>query len=583
MCERCAFIKMMQSTLANVGGLETLTATATATATGVEAEATAATANGAAVGASGTESPTVPTASSLDDTLYTVLYDQFGHTAFRPGQEGALRTIESGVDAVVIQATGNGKSLLYQLPTIKRRCVDPDVVTVVVSPLVSLMVDQCNGLNSKFRIDVSNNLAVKSSDSSSLDTDVACYLGSAQPDQTVWRRAMDGEFAFVFVTPEKISTWETQLQKLMPKVLLFAIDECHCVSAHGLDFRPAYRDIGTLRDICPHVPMLALTATATDAVIDDVVTSLKLQCPQIHKSTFDRPNLSFHFKPRGDAEETVYAIAAEFNKCCRKTNGLCIVYVLTQKNAETLASKLSLKQVGVPSEAYHAGMPAAARKAVASRFQSGDVRCVVATISFGMGIDQPNVRLVVHNGMSKSVDAYMQEAGRAGRDGRPARCVCMYSDADVITHQRMATNNPKAHAHIRAMFELTCNPLGVCRRKRILDYFGEASYQGPCVAGCDVCDRRGAIKKQRASLLGDPNAQKLRDVARVYTRGRNAQVELLVGRGKRPVPGTAEEALFNTAGKPRSANKLKELHRRLEHAGLLKRLMGRSGAVYYTA
>jgi len=503
----------------------------------------------------------------------------FGHDEFRGGQAAAVRSVIERRDVLFMMATGGGKSLAYQLPTLMVRSETPEAVTVVVSPLVSLMVDQCTSLNRDFRVDAKTGLARTAAQAGPNDAPVACFLGSAQPNYDAARQAAGGAFAFVFLTPEKLQIWTEQLRVLGPKLRLFAVDECHCISSHGLDFRPAYRGLECLRTTCPGVPILALTATATEKVRVDVIASLRMKSAVVHHSTFDRPNLRFHFAPRGDMMDSIGTLRASFRKWCG-ADGAAIVYVLKRDVASSLARALATPQIGIAAEAYHAGMSTEARAEVAERFRTGSTRCIVATISFGMGIDQANIRMVVHYGMSRSIDAYMQEAGRAGRDGRPAYCLCLYSDADVMTHAQLS-GAKRATPELRAMFDLTCDP-NACRRVRILRHFREPYTAAPCVGGCDVCSRPPHYEASLAALRDDKSARLLLQAARDLQRGAVKQVEYLLGKGPRPATGR-EQAKVYGSGRGHSVAWWRALHRKLVQYGLLERCMASNGGTYYKA
>ena len=380
----------------------------------------------------------------------------YGYDAFRGVQAEAIDAVCAGKDVLVVMATGGGKSLTYQIPplVLGRACV-------VVSPLVSLMQDQVLALEAR-------GLA-------------ACYLGSAQADATVWARLH--EFQYVYVTPELASTerFRTALPHLDP--CLVAVDEAHCVSEWGHDFRPEYRLLAELRDATSSFPLVAVTATATAQTRADIATNLRFRTQQqlTLVTTVDRPNLTYTVQ-RKDWERA----AREVEAC---PQGAVLIYVPTCKEADTLAARLRTKN----AVAYHGKMDAEARAQVHHRFARDEIHVVVATLAFGMGIDKPDVRLVLHWGPPKTVEAYYQQAGRAGRDGDPSRCVLFYEAADWVKTERVLTHDAEPAAAARAVAGLRamrafCEDATRCRRVALVQYFGtqDETLPAPCGA-CDAC------------------------------------------------------------------------------------------------
>lgn len=334
------------------------------------------------------------------------LREKFGHTKFRPMQWTIIRSlIEHKRDNCVIMATGYGKSLCFQYPS-----VFLNGISIVISPLISLMEDQVLAL--------------------SIANISACFLGSAQTNKNIEQEVLNGDYNIVYLSPEYITLYWDFLRKLEKRLNLVAVDEAHCVSQWGHDFRPSFRLLGKIREVIPNVPILAVTATATERVRQDICNTLKLRNPQQLCTGFDRSNLDFTVR-RKTADTWLDLKPMVENKI----QGSIIIYCQTRKETERIADILKAHQI--ECEAYHAGLALSKRKKILEDFVRDKLNIIIATIAFGMGIDKPDVRFVIHYGASKDLESYYQEVGRAGRDGLPSKCVMFFRPADFIIVERL--------------------------------------------------------------------------------------------------------------------------------------------------
>jgi len=391
-----------------------------------------------------------------------LLQSVFGYASFRPHQEAIVRHLIAGGDALVLMPTGGGKSLCYQLPALARPGTG-----IVVSPLIALMQDQVAALKQ---------LGVKAEFlNSSLSLDAA---------RRVENDLLAGRLDLLYVAPERLLTerFLDLLSRIRPA--LFAIDEAHCVSQWGHDFRPEYVQLRILHERFPEVPRIALTATADAPTRKEIAQRLRLEDARHFVTGFDRPNIRYHVRvDEGGAREQLLRFIEE-----RHAGQAGIVYCLSRKKVDEVAAWLEAK--GLTALPYHAGMDAAARKHNQTRFLNEDGIVMVATIAFGMGIDKPDVRFVAHLSLPKSLEAYYQETGRAGRDGEPAEAWMRYSLADVILLRQMVDNSEADEAHKRLERRKLDAMLGyceltTCRRQTLLGYFGD-NLPEPC-GNCDNC------------------------------------------------------------------------------------------------
>lgn len=394
-----------------------------------------------------------------------VLKNFYGYDTFRGQQEAIIKSILSGQDTIVLMPTGGGKSICYQVPAMVK-----EGLTLVISPLIALMKDQVDALNA-------NGIP-------------SAYLNSTQStseQRYITQEIQSGKLKLLYVAPERLFGGAVPLTELLKDIQLslVAVDEAHCVSQWGHDFRPDYLQIGLFRQSFPSVPFIALTATADKQTRKDIADKLGLQHPKWFISSFDRPNITYSVAPKRNSFDKLL----EFLEYHQKNSG--IIYCLSRKSVEDTAEKL--QAAGLSVLPYHAGLNRDVRTANQEKFIRDEVKIVVATIAFGMGIDKSNVRFVVHMNMPQNIEGYYQETGRAGRDGLPSEALMFYSYGDYLTLQRMieTPENPDYSKIILGKLTRmkTFCQLNSCRRKYLMAYFGEEE-QEDC-GNCDICFNKG--------------------------------------------------------------------------------------------
>ena len=391
--------------------------------------------------------------------IFEALRTYYGYSTFRQNQQEIIEHVMQGKDALVLMPTGGGKSICYQIPALTM-----SGTAIVISPLISLMKDQvetlrANGIEAE---------ALNSGNDPAVDT-------------VIRRKCISGSMKLLYISPEKLMSEIDYLLSHI-QISLFAIDEAHCISQWGHDFRPEYTQLGILREKFPHVPIMALTATADKITREDILKQLNITGAQEFISSFDRPNLSLSVKRGYKAAEKMHFIL-NFIKARPMEAG--IIYCLSRKNTEKVASDLQKK--GINAAPYHAGMSTFERNQTQERFKNDQLSVVCATIAFGMGIDKSNVRWVIHYNMPKSIESFYQEIGRAGRDGAPADTALFYSLADIVQLTEFARQSGQQDVNmdkLRRMQEYAES--SVCRRRILLNYFSEQT-DHDC-GNCDVCE-----------------------------------------------------------------------------------------------
>ncbi len=407
--------------------------------------------------------------------LREILRKYWGYEKFLPLQEQAIQSVLDNRDSLVVLPTGGGKSLCFQAPAL---CMEG--VAFIISPLIALMKDQVDALRAR-------------------GIPARCLNSLSTPDerQELAHLFRSGKLKLLYIAPERLLTEPFLAFLDRTKVSFFAIDEAHCISTWGHDFRPDYRGLQTLKERYPNTPVHAYTATATPQVRNDIISQLGLVSPEVLVGSFDRPNLIYRTLTRKEEYSQILGILD------RHPSESGIIYCLSRQKTENLTT--ALREDGFSVAHYHAGLSDEERKRNQDAFINEDVRIIVATVAFGMGIDKSNVRFVIHMGMPKSLEAYQQESGRAGRDGIPAECWLLYSYGDLIVYRKFAEDSDpdKARIALQKLRDMYSYCSGhICRHRAILRYFGQDSPHQKCYA-CDIClgpaELKGAKHQESAA------------------------------------------------------------------------------------
>ena len=474
-----------------------------------------------------------------------LLKTHFGYDAFRPLQEDIMNTVLGSKDALVLMPTGGGKSLCFQLPALML-----PGITLVISPLIALMKDQVDSLTA-------NGIS-------------AGFLNSTQDDDemaSVEFRAMSGELKILYVAPERLPS--PGFRRLLGRltVSLIAIDEAHCISEWGHDFRPDYRNLKDLRAAFPSVPVMALTATATPRVREDIVRQLSMETASVFLSSFNRPNLSYSVVPKSNS-------FGQLVERLRKLNDQpAIVYCFSRKDTESLAADLT--HAGLRALPYHAGLERDLRRQTQERFIRDEVPIIVATIAFGMGIDKPDVRLVAHMDLPKTIEGYYQETGRAGRDGLPSECVLFYTYGDKRKQEffiaQIQDEEERALAQTKLNQVVSYCESDDCRRQTLLRYFGEP-WESP---KCDACDNcvQAPVESRDATEISQKILSAVLRTGEAF--GAAYVIDVLRGsRKERIVENHHDDLPVHGIGRDVSVDSLRECFRLLQKKGYLEKTEG---------
>lgn len=483
------------------------------------------------------------------ERLLQLLKEHFGFTAFRHNQQAIIENIIAGKDAVVLMPTGGGKSVCYQIPALAL-----DGLTVVVSPLIALMKDQVdalhqNGIEAAF---------LNSTLSNYEQQDILDRLPQLN------RPAMKSQLKLLYISPERLLGERNFLNYLKEKVqvALFAIDEAHCISDWGHDFRPEYLMLGNLKQLFPDTPLIALTATADVQTRNDIIKKLQLTSYAAFENSFNRPNISYTVKPRKNYFEHLCQFLRE------RKNESGIIYCLSRSSTESVAEKL--RERGHNAVAYHAGLEKEVRDLRQEQFLKDEVKIIVATIAFGMGINKSNVRFVIHTDMPKNIEGYYQETGRAGRDGLPGEALLYYSGGDVLKLNKIVQvegNEEQSKLMLKKLKQMAdyCE-LHTCRRKYLLAYFNESS--GNYCGSCDIC-----LTEQIKSDMTIAAQKVLSAVSRLQERfGINYVIDFL--KGSATIKGMHQGIKTYGAGQEHSKDQWRSFIKEMIQLGYLKQSNG---------
>lgn len=466
-----------------------------------------------------------------------LLLETYGYEDFRPRQYEIINSIINGNDAFGIMPTGGGKSLCYQIPALYR-----NKPAIIIQPLISLMDDQ------KLILD-------------GLGLTSCCYNSTVANKEQLLEEIIDNQFQFVFTTPESISNLRYFLGKLNRTlgISLVAIDEAHCISSYGHDFRPKYRELGCIKEILPDVPILAVTATATPDVMHDIQKSLRITADPILTS-FDRPNLYLSVKRK--SKEMYHDIIPLIQK---HTNEAIIIYCVTKKDTDKVADLLT--GAGVSCGVYHSDVDNATKARTHKRFIQNKLKVVVATIAFGMGINKPDVRAVIHYGCPKSVAGYYQEIGRAGRDGKPSVCYTFFDNRDFMKHNLMVNGGEGNKAHKQAQTEMIDEMkdyvnLATCRRKYLLAHFNE--HMNKDCDNCDnCCEDKTEVIAKLPKVKQDVNTEAKMLINMIDSLdkrfGKGMYIDILRGSKRKAITPLLQKNEYYGKGKHKSADWWKEL------------------------
>lgn len=486
--------------------------------------------------------------------MQKILKSYFGYDEFRPLQKEIIQTVLDKKDSFVLMPTGGGKSLCYQLPALKFKGL-----TLVISPLIALMKDQVDALRA-------NGVS-------------AAYLNSslsAKEIQEIQIELEEGKIKILYVAPERLALPHFQEFLHNLDINLIAIDEAHCISEWGHDFRPDYRNLRTLKSTFPKIPIIALTATATEKVRQDILKQLNLEKPKQFVSSFDRPNLTFTVTPKRQAFDKLVTLLKKY-----KTESV-IIYCFSRKETEKIADALNAE--GYSAAPYHAGLNNEKRQKNQDLFIKDEVNIIVATIAFGMGIDKPDVRMVVHYSLPKSLEGYYQEIGRAGRDGLPSECVLFYTYADVRKHEyfidKTADKTEAENSRLKLQQVIDYSDARTCRRQYLLKYFGEAyQCEKDGCQGCDIC-----LNEQETFDATEVSQKILSAIVRTGNRfGQNYVIDVLRGsQAKQILQNKHEELSVYGIVSDYSANELKELFQSLVNLDYITKETGKYPTYFIT-